>query len=567
MRSLYLLFIVIIVTADGISQTIPYQYGWPRQASSDWGLYANSPTIEDIDKDGYPDISVTKSFATPELFVWKRNGAYVGGLPIIIPPGSLQNSGSIEITAAGDVDGDTYPELVFGDENGQLFVVKGNGQMVTGTPIMLGGTKETTTTALVDLDGDSILEIILTSYERESPNNNGQLHVFKWTGTGFSDFNNFPVSFTYGSDAAPVVGDLNDDGIMEIVYVESGRQSDSTMAKLQAIDATGKPVTGFPIDIAYTSIGSTPALYDLDKDGKLEVLIRIKPVSTNINGIYAYNHEGQLLPNFPFPIESGHPFAGPAIADMDGDGEVEIAFGSVLAVDSGKVFAWKLSGELLPNFPAKVWATWVDGAVALADVDGDTLPDAIAPTNDGLIYAFNYKGQLCNGFPLAAEDIYVVKGFESSPSAGDVDKDGDVEIFAGSLNKRVYGWDTPGIISNNIWSTFKGNAQRTGGQIRGYHPSGIDKGEISVKSFNVLENYPNPFNPVTKIRYRVDEPGIVQLKIYDPIGKEIVTLVDEMRDSGEYEIPFYTENNSSGVYIAQLIHGKKVYTTKMILIK
>ena len=568
MKNVIFVISALMLVTDLFAQTIPFQYGWPRQASDDWGLYYNSPTIADLDKDGYLDISLTKSFATPELFAWKRNGAYVSGFPKSLSPGNLQNSGSIEISAAGDVDGDSYPELVFGDENGQLFVFKHNGQMVTGTPIMLGGTKETSTPALVDLDGDGILEIIITSCERDSPNDDAQLHVFKWTGTGFGNFNsNFPVSFLYGSDAGPVAGDINDDGIMEIVYIESGRQSDSTIAKMQVIDVSGKPLNGFPIEIAYTSVGSTPALYDLDKDGKLEIIIRIKPIKTEINGIYAYNYEGELLEHFPFPIESGHPFAGPAIADMDGDGNVEIAFGSVLAVDSGKVWTWKLNGDLLPQYPKKVFATWVDGAVAMADVDGDTLPDVIAPTNDGTIFAFNHLGNLCPGFPLSAENVYVVLGFETCPSVADIDGDGDVEIFAGSLNKRVYGWDTPGIISDNIWSTYKGNAQRSGGQLKGYHPTNVREDEIAANNFQVLENYPNPFNPSTNIKYQIGESGPVQLKVFDVLGNEVETLVNEYKVAGVYTIPFSTNQSSSGVYIAQLIYRDKVNSIKMILIK
>lgn len=559
------------------AQTIPYQYGWPRSASSDWGLYSNSPTIDDINKDGNLNVSVTKSFATPELYVWRANGAFLPGFPVSIPPGNLQNSGSIEISAVGDVTGDGFLEIVFGDENGQLFVLNKDGAFVGGGPFNFGPTKKTTTPALADVDKDTTLEIIITSYERDSPYNFAQLNVLKWNGTNFVQMPGFPIPFAYGGDSAPVVGDVDGDDEMEIVYITGGRIADSTFSRLNVIKLSGESLRGYPKDLSLSTVGSTPALYDLNKNGKLEIIIRMLPYFTGINGIYAYDWEGNLYPNFPFPVRSGHPFANVAIADMNGDGEVEIAFGSVLAVDSGQVWAWHLDGTLLPNYPQLVNATWVDGAVCMADVDGDGLPDVIAPTNKGFIYAFNLRGELCSGFPLQAENVYVVTGFESSPTVADIDGDGDTEIFAGSLNRRVYGWDTPGIWdSDNVWLTYKGNAQRTGGQLYGYRPTSI-KENLSPEQFYLYQNYPNPFNPSTIIKFSI--PAFVEtssqnrsdhgtsLRVYDILGKEIATLINKEMQPGIYEIKFDGSSLPSGIYFYRLTSGGYSETKKMIYLR
>lgn len=86
-------------------------------------------------------------------------------------------------------------------------------------------------------------------------------------------------------------------------------------------------------------------------------------------------------------------------------------------------------------------------------------------------------------------------------------------------------------------------------------------------SFNLMQNYPNPFNPTTTINYSLDKPGHIKLVIYDLLGREIKSLVDEYKDSGTYKVDFNAENLSSGVYFYQLSDSKNVTTKSMILAK
>jgi hypothetical protein len=313
----------------------------------------------------------------------------------------------------------------------------------------------------------------------------------QWNGSGFQNLPGFPIDFGYGSDGSPVVGDLDNDNDYEIVFTSGGMLSDSTISKIHAIHLNGTPVQGFPFEVSYSTLGSTPALYDIDKNGTLEIIIRIKPNRTNINGVYAIDYQGNIMPGFPFPIDYGHPYANVAIADMNGDSIPEIAYGNVNAVDSGKVYVWDLQGNILPGFPQKIWSTWVDGAVAIGDVSGDGLSDVIVPNSKGFLYAFKYDGTIVPGFPLQAENVHVVVGFETSPTLVDIDGDGDMEIFAGSLNKRVYGYDTPGLASAPVWSTFKGNAQRTGGMLRGFQPVPVELSSFTsiIKGNTIILNW------------------------------------------------------------------------------
>ncbi|MGB4852618.1 MAG: T9SS type A sorting domain-containing protein [Ignavibacteria bacterium] len=67
------------------------------------------------------------------------------------------------------------------------------------------------------------------------------------------------------------------------------------------------------------------------------------------------------------------------------------------------------------------------------------------------------------------------------------------------------------------------------------------------------QNYPNPFNPVTNLEFGIAKLGFVSLKIYDVLGRELVTLVNEIKDPGYYKIKFYAGNLSSGVYFYRLV--------------
>lgn len=85
--------------------------------------------------------------------------------------------------------------------------------------------------------------------------------------------------------------------------------------------------------------------------------------------------------------------------------------------------------------------------------------------------------------------------------------------------------------------------------------------------YNLEQNYPNPFNPITKIRYSISQVDFVTLKIYDILGKEITTLVNEDKALGHYEIDFNATKLPSGIYVYQLRTSNFISSKKMLLLK
>jgi hypothetical protein len=86
-------------------------------------------------------------------------------------------------------------------------------------------------------------------------------------------------------------------------------------------------------------------------------------------------------------------------------------------------------------------------------------------------------------------------------------------------------------------------------------------------TYSLSQNYPNPFNPVTKINYELPKSGLVTLKIYDVLGKEIASLVNEVKNAGRYTVDFNGSSFSSGTYFYRLESNGFVSTKKMLLVK
>ncbi len=94
-----------------------------------------------------------------------------------------------------------------------------------------------------------------------------------------------------------------------------------------------------------------------------------------------------------------------------------------------------------------------------------------------------------------------------------------------------------------------------------------DKGRLIPTEYKLEQNYPNPFNNSTVIKYSIPKEGLVILKIYNAIGEEVATLLNEIKQLGIYEATFNTGDLASGIYFYQLKSGNFVETKKMILLK
>ncbi len=98
------------------------------------------------------------------------------------------------------------------------------------------------------------------------------------------------------------------------------------------------------------------------------------------------------------------------------------------------------------------------------------------------------------------------------------------------------------------------------------YETGLGQNEEPV-SFRLTQNYPNPFNPLTIIKYEIPKSRLVTIKIYNTLGMEVTTLVNETKQHGSYEVTWDASNFPSGVYFYELSTGEFTERKKMVLVK
>ena len=124
------------------------------------------------------------------------------------------------------------------------------------------------------------------------------------------------------------------------------------------------------------------------------------------------------------------------------------------------------------------------------------------------------------------------------------------------------------VLVDQVLLTQNSNFSRNDASLNLTKNNNVSKTEIiKPASFELSQNYPNPFNPTTAIRFSIPTSEKVTLKVYNIIGEEVITLVNEIKSAGTYNIIFNGRDIASGVYLYKLITPEFVETKKMLLIK
>ncbi len=331
--------------------------GWPRWDPN--GPFAGSPVVGDIDNDGDMEV-VAASWA--RIQVWDHQGTYYPGWPRY--PGSSRSPTLADLDADGDL------EILTASSDKRLHVRHHDGSDVPGWPFLwTGGTAfgYHLTPTVADLDGDGSLEIVAGT--GQSPTTGEAFDFFVWQSDG-SVRTGFPL--TAGNQrVSSALGDLDSDGMVEIVFTDTG---DADEGHVFVVDAFGNPRPGWPRQL--DGIGnSTPALGDLDGDGEIDVVIA-GAQGPDCDGyrINALDHSGNNLAGWPVDIEfttGSCSFNSPAaIADIDGDGRPE-----VIAKNWNHVHAFHADGSPVAGFPFYLSDQYHSGTFApgpaIDDMDND----------------------------------------------------------------------------------------------------------------------------------------------------------------------------------------------------
>ncbi|MBU0517330.1 T9SS type A sorting domain-containing protein [bacterium] len=332
-----------------------------------------------------------------------------------------------------------------------------NWTATTSAP-MLGSPK------LADLNGDGIDEIILATYGIINPYGEGWIHA--WDGAG-NELPGFPIQVIGAAPGTPAVGDIDNDGDLEIVQ--------GTWNYLYVFNGDGTLYPGYPIG---NYITQAVTLTDLDNIEGLEIIV---PSS---NAMHVYHSNGSGYGGFP--VYAAHSLTAAAVADLDGDFQSEIVAGSFVASGSpsDSIYAWHSDTFPVSGFPVPT-AGSVKVPPVIADLDNngtmEIIADCWSQTGTDQLYVWDDSGSLLPGWPQAVAYCRL-----SSPSVGDIDNDGDLEIIVGG------------------WSTVP-----SGEKIHAYHHDGATVAGFPVVLNNAISGNLNN----TPVVGDIDGDGLLEIVI------------------------------------------------------
>lgn len=204
-------------------------------------------------------------------------------------------------------------------------------------------------------------------------------------------------------------------------------------------------------------------------------------------------------------------------------------------------------------FPLSFDSSWTYDGVERFEFDGDQ-DDTPITINNGVISYGELTfpgGKMANALLFRSEEIRDFDGFIDTMKTF---------IFLTDAQDAVIMWVGPGQadtgdvdIASAMW--FENTLTDV-----------INENAV-VKGYQLKQNYPNPFNPTTIIEYSIPEASKVELKIYNSLGKEITTLVNEFKPAGAYEVKFNAADLASGIYFARFQSGDYSQSIKLTLLK
>ena len=466
---------IIIATADGFVHALdgggePLE-GWPVRTEA---LH-----------DGHPDAAAHASGAVPEF-----------------------HDGFVATVAVGDLDADGSPEVVAAGLKGGLYAWHADGSLVDGFPAWAIGREPEEfgedfaydqgflgAPTLVDLDGSGTLEIVLAGAD-------ARLYVFDHTAT---DWGPYPVEICHpllcgraGSRTinSVVVGDADGDGDLDFAF-GSNEALEGKYSLAYLLDAeTGSLHEGWPLEwaglvneaVLLPLIGeghpASMAALDLDGDGDLEFSNPIMLGSPVVGSTDLIHHTGETALEIPVTyqdygelhnaedVPSSVQFVSqPAFGDLDGDGVTDFVHGgaSTLYIASlaasthmdfqNAIGAWSgVDGQYFEAWPRQIEDAQFLSAPAIADLDGDGLPEVIHGSAGYVLHAWDVNGESPEGWPKFSGGWMI-----GSPAVGDIDGDGYLDVVVSTREGYLFAWATEGPADvPPEWASIHHDPQNTG---------------------------------------------------------------------------------------------------------
>ena len=160
-----------------------------------------------------------------------------------------------------------------------------------------------------------------------------------------------------------------------------------------------------------------------------------------------------------------------------------------------------------------------------------------------------------------------VSGTTSDVAGELVDANGTVVAVNDLTSDNPFTLTAPGTGNYRVNAGFKNPSKKWDSVMVNISITDVGENPSNPTEYKLYDNYPNPFNPSTILRYSIPEASFTTINIYDALGKEVSSLVNETKTAGTYEVEFNATDLSSGIYYYTLQAGSFNQTKKMILIK
>jgi hypothetical protein len=293
---------------------------------------------------------------------------------------------------------------------------------------------------LADITGNGMKEVVIGMMgPMGNPYSSGWVGALDVSGNMLPGF---PIIISSPIVGAVAIGDLDNDGTMEIVA--------TSWNFLWVWNHDGTLYPGFPKPTGVAS-GVAPALADLDGDGKLDIIV------AQGTSLFVYDHTGAVRPGWP--IVAPQSFQAPAVGDITGNGIPEIIAGTWAPQFPDQaphsLYALRPDGSSIPGFPITSLGS-IRGPVSLGDVTGNGQIEIVARSGDQ-IYMWNHQGQVLPGWPVTTGG----PTRNAATAIGDITGDGTMEVVIGGFQVYAYrhtgqplpGWPVPTIATGNIRSS------------------------------------------------------------------------------------------------------------------
>lgn len=396
--------------------------GWSVVDPDQYAPLSASPAVGDLDGDGSPE--VVAASLRGKLWAWHADGTVVDGFPVaqldvvVTDEDHTEGEGFLSSPALYDLDDDGRLEIVCGGMDQRLYVWTADGAAFPGFPLRLAYPGyETSATRIVssptvgDLTGDGVAEILIGTNEKVG-DQWGALYAVKTDG---SVLDGWPVQvFSLYNAALPIVGegfpgsaalaDFDGDGQVEVVahalagdVVVLGPYGEDVAELPTAADRFG-PLSNVN-DSSTLPLFNSPSVGDVNGDGTPDVVTGCSGFDYARGQDWAYGGDrfdfdhaicgwdglsGEFLAGFPRVVEDLTIFQNPAIADLDGDGAMEV----IATSGGGVVHAWNADGVEPAGWPKRSGG-WSLATPAVGDIDGDGLLDVVVGTREGWLFAWS----------------------------------------------------------------------------------------------------------------------------------------------------------------------------------